>query len=396
MDFTYTTRDALGQTHQGTLTADNREEAVGSLRRDGMQVLALDEADDGLGLFPRRVSKADIIYTTNQLAIMVDTGINLAAALAGLADQEDNPTLKHLLGQLREDVEAGGDFSSALARHPKYFDKTFVALVRASEQTGSLGEMLDQIASYLRKELDNRSKIRAAMAYPTIMLVLASGVTIFLLTYIMPKFTPLFTRKGIKVPAITTVTMQISNALIDYWYLWLAVAVLSVVGFFVGRRSDAGRRVLDWVRIHLPIVGPTMRKVIISRSIRTLGTMVENGVAMLDAIQLTANVSGNYYYEQAWLQVREEVTNGSRICEALDGNPLFPKTLIQMIGSGEETGRLDYVLKKVSVYYDDEVDTSLKTTTSMIEPLLISVMGVVVGTIGLSLLLPIFTLSRSH
>ena len=150
------------------------------------------------------------------------------------------------------------------------------------------------------------------------------------------------------------------------------------------------------MRINIPVVGPTFRKVIISRSIRTLGTMITNGVAVLDAIQLTAEVSGNYYYEKAWLHVRAEVTNGSRIADALRTSSLFPKTLVQMIGSGEETGKLDYVLVKVSTYYDGEVDTSLKTATSMIEPLLISAMGVVVGTIGLSLLLPIFTLSRTH
>ena len=333
---------------------------------------------------------------TNQLAIMVDTGISLAVALAGLAEQEDNLTLKLLLNDLRSEVEAGEDFSTALAKHPKYFDQTFVSLIKSSEQTGSMGEMLDHISNYLRKELDGRRKVRSALAYPIIMLVMATGVTIFLLTFIMPKFTPLFTRKGIKLPTITKFMMVASDLLLDYWVLWLILAVILIVGGLVGRRTEVGRRIIDWMRINIPVVGPTFRKVIISRSIRTLGTMITNGVAVLDAIQLTAEVSGNYYYEKAWLHVRAEVTNGNRIADALRTSPLFPKTLVQMIGSGEETGKLDYVLVKVSTYYDGEVDTSLKTATSMIEPLLISAMGVVVGTIGLSLLLPIFTLSRTH
>ena len=396
MDFAYKTRDSLGGLHEGILTSASREEAAQSLRREGMHVMSLEESDDSLGLFPRRITKSEIIYMTNQLAIMVDTGISLAVALAGLAEQEDNLTLKLLLNDLRSEVEAGEDFSTALAKHPKYFDQTFVSLIKSSEQTGSMGEMLDHISNYLRKELDGRRKVRSALAYPIIMLVMATGVTIFLLTFIMPKFTPLFTRKGIKLPTITKFMMVASDLLLDYWVLWLILAVILIVGGLVGRRTEVGRRIIDWMRINIPVVGPTFRKVIISLSIRTLGTMITNGVAVLDAIQLTAEVSGNYYYEKAWLHVRAEVTNGSRIADALRTSSLFPKTLVQMIGSGEETGKLDYVLVKVSTYYDGEVDTSLKTATSMIEPLLISAMGVVVGTIGLSLLLPIFTLSRTH
>jgi type IV pilus assembly protein PilC len=396
MDFAYKTKDTLGALHEGTLTAETREEAALSLRREGMHVISLEESDDSLGLFPRRITKSEIIYLTSQLAIMVDTGISLSVALAGLAEQEENATLKRLLNDLRSEVEAGENFSTALAKYPKQFDQTFVALIKSSEQTGSMGEMLEHISSYLRKELDGRGKVRAAMAYPLIMAVMASGVTIFLLTFIMPKFTPLFTRKGVKLPTITKFMMIASDLLLDYWALWLVLAVVLVAGVLLGRRTEFGRRIIDWTRINTPLVGPSFRKVIISRSIRTLGTMISNGVAVLDAIQLTAEVSGNYYYEKAWLYVRAEVTNGGRIADALRDNPLFPNTLIQMIRSGEETGKLDYVLGKVSTYYDGEVETSLKTVTSMIEPLMISVMGVVVGTIGLSLLLPIFTLSRAN
>jgi len=396
MEFAYKSRDSLGSLNDGFVTADSREDAVQALRRDGLQIVSLEESDDSLGLFPKRITKSDIIYMTSQLAIMVDTGISLAAALGSLAEQEENPSLKSMLNGLRSEVEAGEDFSKALSKNPKQFDQTFVALIRSSEQTGSMGEMLDHISNYLRKELEGRGKVRSALAYPMIMLVMAIGVTIFLLTFIMPKFTPLFTRKGIKLPTITKVMMVASDLLLDYWILWLVVGIVLVVGAFVGRRTMAGRRIIDWTRINMPIIGPTFRKVIISRSIRTLGTMIGNGVAVLDAIQLTAEVSGNYYYEKAWMHVRSEVTNGARIADALRPSPLFPKTLVQMIGSGEETGKLDYVLNKVSTYYDGEVDTSLKTATSMIEPLMISAMGVVVGSIGLSLLLPIFTLSRSQ
>lgn len=346
-------------------------------------------------LFPRRVRKTEIIYATSQLAIMVDTGITLSTALEGICQQTDNPTLKTVLLDVKGSVESGESFSAALARHPKHFNKTYVALVRASEQTGRVADMLDQIAEYLGKESSNRSKVMSALAYPAVMMCLAIGVTIFLLTYVLPKFTPLFESKGIKLPLPTRVLIAVSYALTTYWYAWVFLAVALTVGFFVGRRTAAGRRLIDWLKINTPLLGPMFRKVIISRSIRTLGTMVTSGVPMLDALRHCADVAGNSFYEQSWYGVLDEITTGRRICESLAGSPLFPKTLIQMIGAGEETGRLGEVLDKVSSHYDREVELSLKTITSLIEPLLIAVMGIVVGGIALSLMLPIFTLGHT-
>ncbi len=394
MSFQYRVRDPLGKTHQGTLEAPSLDDAKQQLRRDGFQVVDLDEADADEDLFPRRVSKHDVIYVTNQLAIMVDTGITLSAALSGIVDQEPNPTLRKILTDLKASVEGGEDFSAALARYPKLFDRTYVALVKASEATGTLGSMLERIADYLRKEVETRSRVRAAMAYPTVMMVLAFGVTIFLLTYILPKFMPLFKSKKIDLPGPTWLMITVSNVLLGYWYLWLAGLVLLVLGFLFGRRTEPGRRVLDYAKINLPIVGPMFRKVIISRSVRTLGTMLQSGVPFVDSIRLAGEVSGNVYYEELWREVLDEVTGGKRICEVLGGNPLFPRVLVQMIASGEETGKLDKVLERVSTYYDREVETSIKAATSLIEPIMIAVMGVVVGTIGLALLLPIFSLSR--
>jgi type IV pilus assembly protein PilC len=393
MSYQYRVRDSMGNTHTGSIEAASTEDATSQLRRDGFQVLDLDDAGDE-GLLPRRISRSDLIYVTSQLAIMVDTGITLSTALAGIVEQEPNGTLRRVLKDLKDQVEGGTDFSTALAKYPKYFDNTYVSLVKASEATGSLGPMLDRIATYLRKELDTRSKVRAAMAYPTVMMILAGGVTVFLLTYILPKFTPLFKSKGTQLPKPTLIMMALSDALLHHWWLWLLVAAAAVAGFVYGRRTPAGRRAIDWLKINSPIVGPMFRKVTISRSIRTLGTMLASGVPVMDAIRLAASVSSNYYYEQLWTKVLDEVAGGKRICEVLHGNPLFPRVLVQMISAGEDTGRLDQVLEKVSTYYDGEVETSLKATTSLIEPIMISVMGIVVGTIGLALMLPIFSLSK--
>jgi type IV pilus assembly protein PilC len=394
VSYQYRVRDPLGNTHQGAVEAASLEDARQQLRRDGFQVLDLDEADDDGDLFPRRISKNDVIYVTNQLAIMVDTGINLSAALGGIVEQEPNPSLRKILAELKAAVEGGEDFSTALAAYPKLFDKTYVALVRASEATGTLGNMLQQIADYLRKEVETRSRVRAAMAYPLVMMTLALAVTIFLLTYVLPKFTPLFKSKKIDLPGPTWLMMSVSDALLSYWYLWLAGFVLAVAGFLFGRRTGPGRHLLDLVKINLPIVGPMFRKVIISRSVRTLGTMLQSGVPFLESIRLAGEVSGNVHYERLWQKVLEEVSGGRRICEVLIGNPLFPRVLVQMIACGEETGKLDQVLQRVSSYYDREVEISIKAATSLIEPIMIGIMGVVVGTIGLAVLLPIFSLSR--
>ena len=367
MTYQYRVRDPMGNTYTGSVEAATVEDATQQLRRDGFQVLELAEGGDD-GLFPRRISKTDLIYVTSQLAIMVDTGITLSTALAGIVDQEPNPTLRHVLKDLKEDVEGGQDFSAALARHPKHFDKTYVSLVKASEATGSLGPMLNRIANYLRKEVETRGKVRAAMAYPTVMMVLASGVTIFLLTYILPKFTPLFKSKGTQLPKPTLVMMALSDAMLHYWYLWLLGAAAAVAGFLYGRRTEIGRKTIDWLKINTPIIGPMFRKVTISRGIRTLGTMLAAGVPVMEAIRLAGAVSSNYYYEQLWAKVLDEVAGGKRICEILHGHPLFPRVLVQMIAAGEDTGKLDEVLEKVSTYYDGEVETSLKATTSLIEP----------------------------
>jgi type IV pilus assembly protein PilC len=395
MKFKYTARDGMGEAQEGKISAESREEATQLLEADGLRVEEIEENFES-GIFARGIKKNEIIYLTSQLAIMVDTGITLSTALNGIAEQTDNPTLRNMLMDLRNQVEGGEDFSVALAKYPKYFDRTFVALIRASEQTGTLGSMLDRISGFLRSQLETGSKVRAAMAYPGVMMCIAIAVTTFLLTVILPKFTPIFEKQGAALPVPTKIILVVSHVMIDYWYLWLLGIGSAVGGFLYGRNTTFGRMTLDGLRIHLPLFGPMFRKATLSRSLSTLATMLQSGVTVLDSIRLCAEVAGNYWYEQAWLHVVEKITEGDRIAESLKGNKLFPKTLLQMISSGEETGRLDYVLEKVSTYYDREVETSIKGLTSMIEPLLITVMGAVVGTIGMGIMLPIFQLSKGH
>ena len=347
-----------------------------------------------LSLFKRPIRRTEIIFLTTQLAVMVDTGISLSAALYGLLSQEQNPTLKAVLQDLRASVESGQDFSQALSRYPKLFDKTYVSLVKASEATGTLGAMLNRIAEYLRRQHETISKVRSSLTYPVVMLVMAVGVTVFLLTWVLPQFMPIFTSRGMDLPKATVFLMIVSETLLNHWYWWLAGLVALIAGLIYGKRTPQGQEIWDTIKIKTPVIGPAVRKVILSRCIRTLGVMLEGGVSVLDAIRLAADVSGNIHYERMWLRVLDQVTAGNEIHTALDEPALFPPTLRQMIASGEETGKLDKVLAQVSAFYDRQVETALKTATSVLEPLMIAIMGVVVGGIGMALLLPIFSLSR--
>ncbi len=394
--YSYQARDPLGNVHSGSVEAPSRDEATAQLGRDGLQVLSMaEESAAGPGLFARGITRLEIIYITNQLAVMIDTGITISASLQCILEQEKNPSLKAMLVDLKTSVESGVDFSSALAKYPKHFDKTYVSLIKASEATGSLGPMLQRISEYQRKEVEMRGKVKASMAYPIVMLVLAIGVTLFLLMYVLPQFSPLFSSKGIKLPGVTKFLMKASDGLLDLWYAWLLGIVAVVFGFMFAKKTDRGRQCFDWVKISAPLIGQLNRKVVISRSIRTLGTLLGSGIPMLESLRLSAEVAGNFFYEQLWAHVQEQVTSGAQICESLKGSPLFPAMLIQMISAGEQTGKLGPVLERVSDYYDNEVDTSIKAVTSMIEPIMITVMGVIVGTIAMGLLMPIFSLSSA-
>lgn len=401
MRFTYQARDTSGRVKEAEIVAASREEATKQLRQEGFYLLSLDEikgegGPSSPGVFARKVSRADIIYLTNQLAIMIDAGVSLAAAIEVIAKQCENPTLKQTLTAVQKDVESGDDLSAALAKFPKHFDKTYVNLVKASEASGTLGTMLDRIAIQSRKELDTRQKVKGALIYPVAMLVMCVGVCIFLLTYVFPKLMPLFASKGLSLPTPTKVMIVLSNALTQNWY-WFVGSAIIITGFVIyARKQTWGRMGFDWLWLNLPVLGPLCRKVALTRSMRTLAITINAGVPMLEAIDLSGSVSNNIFFETAWRTVSEQVAAGKQIHEVLEGHRLFPATLVQMISSGESTGKLGPVLVKVSDYFDGEVETAIKSSTSMVEPIMVASMGGIIGFIALAMLLPIFKLSTGH
>ena len=400
MNYAYTARDAAGAIRTGRLIANDTAEAARQLRQEGLFVLRL-EVEKLLAAtvknsgMRRRIRRAEIIAVTSQLAVMADAGVPLAQAIRGITAQAANATLKEMFDKLADSVEGGESFSAALARYPKQFDKTYLNLMKASEASGTLGLMLDRLATQMQAEQETKQKVVGALIYPAAMLLMCLSTSTFLLMYVFPKLTPMFAARNIDIPTPTKILMFLSDLLTGQWYYLLGGLLLLVGLFLWGRAQPAGRRLLDWSKLRLPIFGTMLRKVALSRSLRTLATTVNAGVPMLDCLRLSANVSGNVLFEEAWLNAADQVTAGRQIHQSLEGHPLFPPTMLQMVGSGETTGRLGAVLNKVADAYDREVAGAIKTSTSMIEPIMVFIMGGVIGTIALAMLLPIFKLS-SH
>ncbi len=395
--FTYRAKSPLGKIIEGSIQGESEAEVVARLKRDGLLPLEVqaeeEEESEGISLF-RRVRRSELIYATNQLAILTEAGISLAPALAAAIEEERNSHLKSILEEVKTRVEGGEDLSAALARHDDVFDQVYVALVRAGEKTGALGEMLVRVAASLQAEHETRGKIRAAMIYPCVMLAVAIGVTIFLLTFVLPKFVPVFETRHMELPTITKVVLRVSDVVThNYPYLLGAVGAF-VATWWALKQSEAGRAGLDRLRLALPVIGAIYRKIILCRCVRILGTMLGAGVPLLEAVELTGDAAANSLHKQAWEAVKRDLVEGKSLGDAMRRQNVFPRILIQMVAAGEATGKLDQVLVKMATFYDRELETAVKTAVSLIEPAMIIVMGGVVGTIGLALLLPIFSLSR--
>ncbi len=399
MQFAYLARDTAGKKLSGTVAADSQADAAHMLRQDGLYAISLEEARAKSTLtipwFGRRVSRSELVYTTSQLAVMIDAGIPLSSAIGGLAAQTDNLGFQSMLQKIQQDIEGGDSLSAALARFPKTFDGVYVNLVKAGEESGMLGMLLERLAVQMRNDLEQRSKVRGALMYPGAMFVMCLGSCVFLLTGVLPKIAPMFVARGIELPTPTIVMMALSHALTVYWWACLLGLAACVSAFVYARRQWWGILAWDWSILGLPILGSLVRKSILARTTRTFSTMLNAGVPVLNAIELCAAVSENSLYEKAWRHLATEVTTGRQLHEVLQSNPLFPKTLVQMIGSGEKTGKLGMVLGRVSEYYEAEVSIATKAATSLIEPLMVAGMGVVIGGLALAMLLPIFKLS-SH
>jgi type IV pilus assembly protein PilC len=340
-------------------------------------------------------SKRDILNFTNQLAVMIRAGISLQDSLESIAEQNENRKFRAIIIDLKNQIEEGKSFSQALALYRDVFGDLYVNMVAAAEISGSLSSMLQKLAEYLDQEAETRSQVRGAMVYPIVIAVMAVAVVIFLLCFVLPRFTAIFAGKEHLLPMPTKMLMASSAFLRGYWFIVLPALGTVVTGFLFFIRTSVGRLWWDKAKLVVPLLRRLCRSLYITRSMHTMGVLTSAGVPILDTISITAQIAGNTLYRDMWLSVQNQVRQGKKIASSLAGCKLMPSNVVQMIRSGEESGTLSDVLKDVSEYYARELKTVIKTTVSMIEPAMIVLMGVLVGFIAMSIILPIFKMSSA-
>jgi type IV pilus assembly protein PilC len=401
--YKYQVREAGGGVTGGTVAAASLAEAAGMVRSQGGELLDISPAGRAAqGLVDRvrnfRIDLGpgmkDVLNFTSELSVMIKAGISVRDAVAGIAEQADKPKFRSIVEQIREDVESGKPFSEALARHPKVFNPLYVNMVRASEMSGSFGHMLERISGYLRQQLETRSMVRGAMIYPAIIGVMAVATTIFLLTFVLPRFSTIFAGKEAVLPAPTRILLAISAFIRHYWYVVVGALAGLGAGFYYFINTPVGRTWWDAAKLRLPLFRRMFCALYITRGLQTMGEMVNAGVPMLDTLRITADVSGNTLYRRMWMAVFRSVKGGKKIAAPLARGRLLPRSVVQMVSAGEESGKLSEVLADVATHYAQELRNTIKAVTAMIEPLMIVAMGLVVGFIAMSIILPIFKLSQ--
>ncbi len=324
---------------------------------------------------------------------MVRAGISLQDSLDSIAQQQPNQKFKYVLTDLKNRIEAGLSFSQALAEHQDVFSNLYINMVAAAEVSGSLSEMLQKLAGYLDHEAEIRSQVRGAMIYPAIIGTMAILVTVFLLCFVLPKFTNIFAGHEDALPRPTKILMGSSAFFRTFWYIILPAVIAAVWGFMHFIHTEVGRDWWDKTKLVLPIIKNLCRSLYISRSLHTMGVLTHAGVPILDTISITSQISGNVLYKRMWEAVYEDVRQGKKIALSLNQHALMPPNVIQMIRSGEDSGTMAEVLENVSLFYTRELKTVIKAVTSMIEPIMIVAMGFLVGFIAMSIMLPIFKMS---
>jgi len=403
-NYKYQVRAQDGKTRTGVLMADTAASAAAVLRNQGVHVMSVDAAKEGFAesgfmktlsdLNSKKPTQKNVLDFTTQLAVMIRAGINLRMALDGIADQTDHKAFRRIIEQLKEDVESGKQFSEALAKHPKLFSPLYINMVRASEMSGSFSEMLVRIAGYIAQQIETRKMVIGASIYPGIIGGMAVTVTIFLMTFVLPKFYTVFEGKEDVLPWATNFLMMLSQVLRSQWP-FLVGGLLVIAGvFFAFSKTEIGAFWIDRTKLTLPVLKGMFRSLYITRSLQTMGQLINAGVPMLDTLRITGDISGNKLFEGMWKKVHGSVKQGRKIAEPLQSSSLLPKSVVQMISAGEESGKLGEVLDEISVYYAQQLKDHIKMVTGMIEPIMIILMGSVVGFIAMAIILPIFKMSQ--
>ncbi|HEX5620855.1 MAG TPA: type II secretion system F family protein [Solirubrobacteraceae bacterium] len=392
--FTYKAVDASGIPSTGEVVGATKDAVVEELKARGLTVMDLKEKKTGLNMeitLVKRVKAQELTVMTRQLATMISSGMTLLRAFYVLEEQIENKLLRETVGAVREDIESGLSFSEALAKHPKIFSPLYVAMVRAGEAGGVLEQSLERISDQLEKDDSLRRQVKSAMAYPTVVLSFALCVLLGLIAFIVPVFVGVFKDFGGELPMITKFTVNMSKVVTGQWYLIIGGTVGGIVGFRKWRKSTWGRPQWDRLRLRIPFkIGATVQKIALARWSRTFSALYSAGVPIMQAIEVTGQTAGNAVVEEAMDAVIESVKSGGSIAAPLKDAPVFPAMVAQMIAVGEETGNLDTMMSKVADFYEDEVSAAIKALTSILEPVMIVLVGGIVGFIVVAMYMPMF------
>jgi type IV pilus assembly protein PilC len=388
--FTWEGTDKAGKKVRGKTVASSEAAVRTELRRQGVLPTRVRKQSQ---LFRKqgRVTAADIAIFSRQMATMMTAGIPLVQSFDIIGAGHENPAMQKLILSIKADVEGGTALAEALGKHPLHFDNLFVNLVSAGEQSGALETLLDKVATYKEKTEAIKKKIKKALFYPAAVVVVAIVVTAILLVFVIPEFESLFQGFGADLPAFTRMVIDVSEFVRDTGWLLLIGTVLSVIGFLQAKkRYRSVQHFVDRAILRVPIIGPIMRKSAVARYARTLSTTFSAGVPLVEALESVAGATGNIVYETAVLKMRDEVATGQRLQRAMENTQLFPNMVNQMIAVGEESGSLDDMSAKVADFYEEEVDNAVDSMSSLLEPLIMAILGVLVGGLVIAMYLPIF------
>ena len=391
LDFVYDGVNRRGQKVKGETTSRNLELAKATLRKQGITVKSIKKKPKPLFTMKKAIKPIDIAIFARQLATMMKAGVPLTQSFEIVADSLENPSMKELVLQIKTDIEAGGTFASALRKHPRYFDDLFCSLVDSGEQSGALETMLERVATYKEKSEMLKAKIKKAMKYPISVVVVAIIVTVILLVKVVPVFSGLFESFGAELPAFTQMVVGMSEWMKKWWLLLIVSIGGAIVGFSEAKkRSKKFRNFLDRAALKAPVFGNIAYQAVIARFSRTLSTTFAAGVPLIDALDSTSGAANNIVFYNAIQQIKNDVSTGQQLQFSMRSTNLFPSLAIQMVGIGEESGSLEEMLDKVAIYYENEVDNAVDGLTSMMEPLIMAVLGVLIGGLVIAMYLPIF------
>jgi type IV pilus assembly protein PilC len=391
--FEYTARNLKGDLEKGQVDLPTRDDVVAHLRKNRLVVVQVRQAPKSVslgGMFKGGVKTRDVVIFTRQFATMINAGLPLVQALDILAQQTENKVLAGVTRQVVYDVESGQTLADALRKHPKAFSDLYVNMVAAGEAGGILDTILQRLAEFLEKNDAIIRKVKGAMVYPGVIISVAVIAIAVLLIFVIPTFQTMFASVNLELPLPTRIVIGMSKVLTSYWWAILAVIGLSIFGINRYYKTPSGRLQIDSVLLKFPVLGDVLRKSAVSRFTRTLGTLVSSGVSILDGLEITARTAGNMVIHNAVMESRQSIAGGDTIAAPLQRSKVFPPMVISMIAVGEQTGGLDEMLSKIADFYDEEVDAAVSTLLSLMEPVMIVVLGVIVGGMVVAMYLPIF------